>query len=51
MFQEAETAMKVLIERAKKAVGSEEALRFSQAVLNLAHAQSINNNTKTKDGK
>lgn len=41
MQTEIEDAMKALLEKAKNAKGSDEALRFSQSVLNLAHAQNV----------
>lgn len=36
-----EDVMKALLEKAKTAKGSGEAMQFAQAVLNLAHAQSV----------
>ena len=41
-----EDAMKALLEKAKTAKGSGEAMQFAQAVLNLAHAQNVLSNIK-----
>lgn len=41
MKTEIETTIKKLVERAKNTTQSDEALRFTQAALNLAHTLSI----------
>ena len=46
MKNEIETAIKLLSEKIDKSVKSEDALRFSQAALNLAHVLATMDNMK-----
>jgi hypothetical protein len=46
MRNEIETAIKLLSEKIDKSVKSEDALRFSQAALNLAHVLATMDNMK-----
>jgi hypothetical protein len=46
MKNEIETAIKLLSERIDKSVKSEDALRFTQAALNLAHVLATMDNMK-----
>jgi len=46
MKNEIETAIKLLAEKIDKSVMSEDALRFTQAALNLAHVLATLNNMK-----
>jgi hypothetical protein len=46
MTKEIEQAIKLLSERIDKSVKSEDALRFTQAALNLAHVLATMNNMK-----
>jgi len=46
MKNEIETAIKLLSEKIDKSVKSEDALRFTQAALNLAHVLATLNNIK-----
>ena len=46
MIKEIEQAIKLLAEKVDKSVKSEDALRFTQAALNLAHVLATMNNMK-----
>jgi len=44
-----ETAIKLLAEKITKDVKSDDALKFTQAALNLAHVMAVKDNIKTKN--
>ena len=50
MKNEIETAIKLLSEKINQSVKSEDALRFTQAALNLAHVLATINNMKRPFG-
>jgi hypothetical protein len=47
MIEETKTAIKLLAAKADASVKSEDALRYTQAALNLAHVLAVLNNMKT----
>lgn len=49
MKNEMENAVKVLLKKITDTVQPDEALKFTQAVLNLAHAANVMNSIKPKE--